>query len=478
MNKILLSIAAIFVCCCTINAKIKLPQQIGHNMVLQQSTNVNLWGEAKPDAVVNISSSWNSKAQVKASKDGRWKTSIPTPAASFDKRSLTISDPDGSITINNILIGEVWLCSGQSNMEMPLRGFDVSPIEGANNTIADAGNYPGIRMVTIDRKPAVTPQEYTLGEWKESNPENAPEFSATAYHFAIRLSRTMHNIPIGIIHCSWGGSRVEGWLPKEILELYKEDISMVADGNPRLNSYMTPMIMYNGLLFPLRHYTIRGFLWYQGCSNVDHHDVYAQRQADMVKHWRSLWQLGDIPFYYVEIAPYNHDRTSEGTNGALLREAQFKAQALIPNSAMITTNDLVKPYETAQVHPANKKDVGERLAFLALNKTYGYKGILADFPTYKDMEISGDRIKVNFNNAPQGFALMKGGYEGFEVAGEDKIFHPAKTVPARRGSYIMISSEHVPHPVAVRYCFRNFQTGNLTASGMPAIPFRTDNWEK
>ena len=290
----------------------------------------------------------------------------------------------------------------------------------------------------------------------------------------MRMNRTMH-VPIGIIHCSWGGSRVEGWMPREMLESLGEDLSKIEEKGPR-PVYLKSMIMYNGLLRPLINYTIKGFLWYQGCSNVDHHDVYAERMSMMVKLWRNLWNLGDIPFYYVEIAPYNHDRTSEGTNGALLREAQFKAQAIIPNSYMITTNDLAKPYETGQVHPSNKTDIGERLAWVALNKTYGYKGITADYPSYEKMEISGSAIKVHFAHAPQGFTIRKGGYDGFEIAGPDKVFRTARATPMMGGAVVFVASDSVPNPVAVRYCFRNFQIGNLESSGMPAVPFRTDNW--
>ncbi|MDR2495870.1 MAG: sialate O-acetylesterase [Tannerellaceae bacterium] len=458
----------------TAHARVKLPPQICDNMVLQQQTEACLWGEAAPNSVLKIASSWKAQASVNVGPDGRWKTHLHTPSASYDPHTITISDKDGVTVVKNVLVGEVWFCSGQSNMEMPLQGFNRSPIDNANITISEAINYPGIRMATIAQKAAMEPQEYAEGVWKESNADNAPEFSAAAYHFALRLNRTMH-IPIGIIHCSWGGSRVEGWMPRNMLEDLGEDISMASSTAPGI-MYMKPMIMYNGMLSPLVNYTIRGFLWYQGCSNVDHHDTYAERMAMMVDHWRSLWGLGEIPFYYVEIAPYKHDRTETGVNGALLREAQFKAQRIIPNSAMITTNDLVKPYESGQVHPSNKTDIGERLAWLALHKTYNYKGILADYPVFERMEIGGNAVKVFFANAPQGFLLRTGGYYGFEVAGKDKIFHAARATPMMMGGAVMVVSDSVPEPVAVRYCFRNFQVGNLTSSGMPAFPFRSDNW--
>jgi sialate O-acetylesterase len=474
MNRSLLTALLLFALLPPLSAKLKLPAQIGDNMVLQQQTQACLWGEATPGSEVKIIASWDAQTTVKAASNGRWKAGIPTPPATYSPQTIVVRDNNDEVTIGNVLIGEVWFCSGQSNMEMPLRGFNRSPVDNANIAIAEAGNYPGIRMATIPQNEAYEPQEYAGGQWKESNPGNAPEFSAAAYHFALRMNRTMR-VPIGIIHCSWGGSRVEGWMPREMLEELGEDLSRIKEQGPR-PVYLKSMIMYNGMLHPLTNYTVKGFLWYQGCSNVDHHDVYAERMAMMVKLWRKLWGLGDIPFYYVEIAPYNHDRTSEGVNGALLREAQFKAMSIIPNSAMITTNDLAKPYETGQVHPSNKTDIGERLAWLALNKTYGYKGIAADYPRYEKMEISGSAIKVHFADAPQGFLIRKGGYEGFEIAGPDRVFHAARATPMMGGAVVFVTSDSVPNPAAVRYCFRNFQVGNLSSSGMPAIPFRTDSW--
>ncbi len=455
-------------------AKVKLPGLISDHMVLQQQTAVRLWGEAAPRATIAVNATWLTKTpiEVTADADGRWEVKLNTPEATFTPQSISISDGE-PVTIEDILIGEVWFASGQSNMEMPLNGFGNCPIRDANNVIADAGNHPGIRMATIEKKAAVTPQPFANGSWKLSNPENAPWFSATAYFYALTLERTLH-VPIGIISCSWGGSRVEGWLPKEILATYPdEDLSQA--GNSEGTQYKQPMIMYNGLLKPSSHYTIKGFIWYQGCGNVGKASTYAERMATMVKHWRSLWQNDELPFYYVEIAPYNYDDPLK-INGALLREAQFKAQALIPYSGMITTNDLVEPYEAPQIHPWNKQDVGERLGYQALNKTYGFKSIAADSPSYREMTIEGDKAILSFDNAPEGFSPWVG-IEGFEIAGADKIFHPATVEIYRSKRTLIVSSTAVKSPVAVRYCFRNFQIGNLrNHRNLPVIPFRTDSW--
>lgn len=455
-------------------AKIKLPQLLGDYMVLQQQTEARLWGEATPGSTVTIRSSWSpAEIQTQADPKGFWKTVLPTPSASFHPHTLTISDGE-PVTLHNLLIGEVWFCSGQSNMEMPLNGFWNCPIRHSNEVIADAGNHPAIRMATIERKGALTPQLYANGEWKISTPENAQSFSATAYFYALALQRTLQ-VPIGIIQCSWGGSRVEGWLPKEILQTYKDEDLSKAGSKDGLE-YIHPMIMYNGLLSPCIHYTIKGFVWYQGCSNVGKAATYSERLATMVRHWRDLWEEGEIPFYYVEIAPYNYENDSRGISGALLREAQYKAQSLIPNSGMISTNDLVEPYEADQIHPCNKQSVGQRLAFQALNKTYGHKAIAADSPAFKEMTIQGNRVEISFQHADEGFSPWTG-ITGFEIAGKDKIFHPATATIRQNTRTIIVSSEVVPEPAAVRYGFRNFQPGNLkNHRNLPVIPFRTDTW--
>ncbi len=456
-------------------AKVKLPGLISDHMVLQQQAAVRLWGEAAPGVTVSVNASWLTKTpvEVQADTNGHWEMRLNTPAATFAPQTISISDGE-PVTVQDILIGEVWFASGQSNMEMPLNGFWNCPVTDANNVIADAGNHPGIRMATIERKGAVTPLPYANGSWKVSDPVNAPGFSATAYFYALTLQRTLH-VPIGIIACAWGGSRVEGWLPKEILETYPDEDLRKA-GSSEGTQFLQPMIMYNGLLKPSSLYTVKGFIWYQGCSNVGKADVYAERLATMVKHWRSLWQDDELPFYYVEIAPYNYENDADKISGALLREAQFKAQALIPHSGMITTNDLVYPDEETQIHPRNKQEVGERLGYQALNKTYGYKTIAADSPSYREMKIEGNTIVLSFDHASEGFSPWMG-IEGFEIAGADQIFRPATVVVNQSSRTLVVSADAVKAPVAVRYCFRNFQVGNLHSSrNLPVIPFRTDHW--
>ncbi|OPZ32197.1 MAG: hypothetical protein BWZ00_00069 [Bacteroidetes bacterium ADurb.BinA174] len=455
-------------------AKVMLPEIMSDNMVLQQNTKVKIWGKTKANVNVTITPSWsNQKTQIKSDKSGNWIAILETPAGSFTKHTITISDGE-PVTLSNVLIGEVWLASGQSNMEMPLNGFWNNPIKDANETIALSGKNKGIRFATIPKTAAMTPQETVTGSWKESTPENSAWFSATAYHFAKMLYDVL-DVPVGIIVSSWGGTRVEGWTSREILETY-HDIDLDEKAIEALNPMGRPLLMYNAMIKPLTNYTIKGFIWYQGESNVGRHDVYAQRLANMVKLWRSDWGLGELPFYYAEIAPWIYGDGETGTSSAYLREAQFKAQFIIPNSGMISTNDLVEKYEGRNIHPKNKTDVGKRLAYMALSQTYGMKNIAFRGPEYKSMEIKDGKIHLSFSHADEGFNRMSGA-EGFEIAGSGKVFVPADVEIDLNNRRIIVSNKDIPNPVAARYCFRNFQIGNMANTReLPMVPFRTDNF--
>ncbi len=449
-----------------------LPEIMSDNMVLQQKTNVKIWGKADAGKAIEVNPSWTTAiAKTTVDKYGNWMVTVATPEASFTPYSISISDGE-EVVLNNVLIGEVWFASGQSNMNRTLNGATSNPVLGANETIAFSGMNKGIRIATILKTAAMEPQEMVNGTWKESNPENAADFSATAYHFAETLYQSL-NVPIGIISSSWGGTIVEGWTNRELLKTYP-DIDLDERTIEALSPSKRPMVMYNAMVHPLKNYTIKGFVWYQGESNVGKHEVYAQRFANMVNLWRSDWNLGNLPFYYVEIAPYDYGKRQ----AQYLREAQYKAQSLIPNSGMISTNDLVEKYEKNNIHPRNKKDVGKRLGFMALSDTYGYKSIWARGPEYKSMEVKDDKIILSFYHTEDGF----GGAEeinGFEIAGSDEIFHPAIAEIDKANKTVIVSNENIPNPVAVRYCFKNFQIGNLyNTRELPAVPFRTDEFEE
>jgi len=472
-NKLLVLVILSFVAGAAF-AKVTLPDILSDNMVLQQNIGVKLWGKANPNSVVKVQPSWmKMTTTVKTDSKGNWQVNIQTPQATFTPQTLTFSDGE-VITLKNILIGEVWLASGQSNMEMPLNGFWNCPIKGTNETIALSGKNKGIRFATVPKTPAYEPQETVAGKWMESNPNNSAWFSATAYHFAQTLYHSL-DVPVGIIVCSWGGSRVESWTNRQILETYP-DIDLTKKGIENEQEWKRPLVMYNGMLKPLTNFTIKGFIWYQGESNVGKEDVYAQRFATMVELWRKDWGLGNLPFYYADIAPWIYGDGELGTSGALLREAQFKAQSIIPNSGMISTNDLVEDYEKTNIHPRNKTDVGKRLAYLALNQTYEFKNIAAHGPEYKSMEVKDGKIILSFNYAPDGFN-RENDIRGFEICGSDKVFLPATAKLDNNNLKIILSNDQIPAPVAARYGFRNFQPGNLANTReLPVVPFRTDNF--
>lgn len=467
-----------------VQAKVRLPHLIGDNMIIQQQSDVRLWGWDKPGTTVKVSTSWSSvTVEAKTGSDGKWLVSVKSPKASYDPLSITFDDGERT-TISNVLSGEVWVCAGQSNMEMPVKGFWQCPVEGYNDWVIESTRHRAVHSVKIPSVMRSEPQDDAQCSWKECGPQTVGDFSATGYFFA----RTLHmalDIPIGLIEANKGGSRVESWLTKENLQRYTSDpTDSAAIAAKWPTDYHRSLLWGNGTFNPILNYTVKGILYYQGCSNVgDPGDQYSKRLKILVEQWRRQFGLGEIPFYFVQIAPWAYDDGNvDAISGALLREQQWKAAQVIPNSSLVCTNDLVYPYEYSQIHPTQKQPVGERLAFTALNRDYGFETIQYKSSSYKDMTVKGDTILIHTQDnywcdAP--FEQM----EGFEIAGEDKVFYPAE---ARHfwqpgGDYwdeaIMVKSPQVKKPVAVRYCFKNFQIGNVKNGGnLPLFPFRTDHW--
>lgn len=463
-------------------AKVRLPHILSDNMILQQNSEVRLWGWDKPGTQVEVSVSWSAqKYAAKTGKDGKWTVSVKTPAASYTPLTVTFDDGEKTI-LNGFLSGEVWVCTGQSNMEMPVKGFGNCPVENYNKVVVDANNYRGIHYVKIPSVMSMKPLDDANCEWKVVSPETVGEASATGYFFAQVVNKAL-NIPVGLVMANKGGSRVESWLDRDYL---KKNTQEPLDSNAIVKKfswdYHRPLVWGNGTFHPILNYTIKGILFYQGCSNVgDPAGQYTKRLADLVAQWRRDFKQGDVPFYFVEIAPYHYDNVN-GDWGAKLREQQFNAAKIIPNSGIISTNDCVYPYEKEQIHPAQKQKVGERLAFLALNKTYGMKSVIGEGMTFKEMKIKNDTICVHFDNTFGAYNRFDN-IEGFEIAGEDKVFHPATArhfwQPGNDtwNECITVVSPEVKKPVALRYCFKNFQLGNMAnAGGLPLFPFRTDNW--
>jgi sialate O-acetylesterase len=374
-----------------------------------------------------------------------------------------------------VLIGEVWLCSGQSNMEMPMKGFKGQPVIGSNEAILISTNK-NIRVYTVPRGAFTTPQENSKpSTWKEAEPEAISNFSAMAYYFGKDLSELL-NVPIGLINVSYGGSPVQSWMDAKTLTSFPE-IKTPAVNDSIQSPNRTPSVLYNAMLHPVIGYGIKGMIWYQGESNYKHPDQYETLFPTAVKEWRNEWNSGDFPFYFVQIAPYNYAQLPPYAiggkyNSAYLRDAQRKAVNAIPNSAMAVLMDVG---EEACIHPAHKKEAGQRLALLALAKTYGLKGFGAESPSYDTLVVSNGIAEVKFKNAPNWLTSYGKELSQFEIAGKDKQFYTAKAVIYR--SSVLVSSPVVKEPVAVRYAFKDFTTGDLfSTEGLPVSSFRTDNW--
>lgn len=459
---------------CTASAQIRLASLFTDDMVLQQQANAPIWGWATPGKTITVKPSWNSN-NVTATADavGKWKAAVQTPAAG-GPFTVSISG-DGTIQLKNVLIGEVWLCSGQSNMEMPMKGFKGQPIIGSNTAILHSANS-NIRLYTVPRASASTPQENSKpSEWKEAAPEAVSNFSATAYYFGKELADLLH-VPIGLINVSYGGSPVESWMDAKTLQAFPE-IAVPGKNDSIKVPNRTPTTLYNGMLHPVAGYGIRGMTWYQGESNYDRPDQYEKLFPAAVQQWRSEWNSGNFPFYYVQIAPYKYAqlppyKVGGKYNSAYLRDAQRKALDKIPNAGMAVLMDVG---EEATIHPPRKKEAGERLALLALANTYGAKGFGAESPAYDTLLVANGIAEVKFKNAPNWLTSFGKELTQFEIAGKDQQFYPAKAVINR--SSVLVSSPMVKEPVAVRYAFKDFTTGDLfSTEGLPVSSFRTDNW--
>ncbi len=453
-----------------INAKVTLPKMFSDGMVMQRETNANLWGTAKASATVKITTSWDGKTyEAKAGKDGKWKTAIATPKAG-GPYSITLTDGEQTV-LDNILIGELWLCSGQSNMEMPMKGFKNQPVENAVEDILHSADKE-LRLFTVKRNSQFAPVDTVSGKWSEAAPASVREFSATAYHFGRELRRIL-GVPVGLIVTSWGGSACEAWMRADWLKAFP-DTKIPASADDIKSKNRTPTVLYNGMLHPLIGITMRGVIWYQGEDNVPRYKTYADMLSTMVRGWRTEWGQGDFPFYFCQIAPYDYSLIDWTTNSALLREQQSKAELMIPNSGMAVLMDAGLEYG---IHPRKKHLAGMRLALLALKKTYGVEGITAESPYFRDVTFQNDTAVVRFNRADM-WVYGSNGLKSdlFEVAGEDRVFHPAKAWIER--SKVYVKSDEVKHPVAVRYAFKDWVSGDLYCDGLPVSSFRTDDWDE
>ena len=469
MKKIFLLLATIMVVM-GIKAKVTLPKIFSDGMVMQRETNANLWGEAKASSNVKITTSWDNKSYVvRSDSNGKWETSVKTPKAG-GPFSITFSDGE-KLTINNILIGEVWICSGQSNMEMPMKGYKNQPVDNAVEDILHSKDS-NLRLFTVKRNSKFKPVDDVTGNWNEANPASVRNFSATAYYFGRELRRSL-DVPVGLIVAAWGGSACEAWMTADWLKAFP-DAKIPASEEDIKSKNRTPTVLYNGMLHPLIGFSMRGAIWYQGEDNVTRYSTYADMLTTMIGGWRSVWKQGDFPFYFCQIAPYDYKLINYTVNSAFLREQQSKAELMNQNCGMAVLMVVGMDFG---IHPRKKYQAGMRLALLALDKTYGVEGLTSESAYYDKMEIKGDTAVISFKRADMWIYGAKG-YKSdlFEIAGEDRIFHPAKAWIERSKVYVKCDS--VKTPVAVRYAFKDWADGDLFCDGLPISSFRTDNWDE
>jgi sialate O-acetylesterase len=455
-------------------AKVKLPAIVSSNMVLQRNTTVKLWGWADANEKITIKTSWLKKpVSIQTDIEGNWHIDVKTNN-SKKPQFISIKSKASNILLENILFGEVWLCSGQSNMEMPMRGFIGQPTYGSAAAIAKSNNS-NLRLFNVDKMSgAKTPlkdiQKYSA--WQQASPENVLNFSAVAYFYGSQLQEIL-DVPVGIIHSSWGGSCVEAWISNEVMSTFqKVDLK---DADISTKSTEIPTVLFNSMINPLIPYTIKGMLWYQGESNRREPEKYKKLFPAMVEDWRKRWGIGNFPIYFTQIAPYiylGNGSALDSKNSAFIREAQYQCLDLIPNSGIAITMDL--GVENC-IHPPKKKEVADRLLYNALHQTYNYKTVDYAGPAFDSMEIKDGGLNLKFKNSTNGVYAYNT-LEGFEIAGSDKVFYPAN---AKILDYktVLVSSDKVPIPVAVRYAWDNWVVGTLYNTNLlPASSFRTDNW--
>ncbi|WP_113663325.1 sialate O-acetylesterase [Pedobacter nanyangensis] len=471
MKKIVIAALSIFTLGYPISllANLKLPSIFNDGMVLQRESSAAIWGLASANTKVEILTSWNNNTYTTYSdKQGAWKINVATPKAGGPYQ-LLIKDDQSKITLGNVLIGEVWLASGQSNMAMPMKGLSAKePVLHSDSILAAATNNQIRFFIAPQTSWAQPMQEYRQTKWQTANPTTVKNFSAVAYTFASELQQKL-KIPVGIIQVAWGGTFIQSWMSAKSLEAFPE-VKLLPENDVAFEDKNTPAGLFNGMISPLIGYGIKGAIWYQGEQNVRDPKLYARLFPLMVKDWRSLWGQ-NFAFYYAQIAPW--DYKSANQKAAWLREVQLNSLKEIPNAGMAVLTDIGMENT---IHPPDKLTVGQRLSYLALQQTYGQTKVKAQGPEFHHLKIKGSRLFLTFKFA-DGLYLTEPENNTFEVAGVDQVFYPA-TVSVSKGKMVL-SSPKVPKPIAARYAYKGWVKGNLyNKYGLPASSFRTDNWDK
>lgn len=463
-------------CVCGVRAQcLELPAHFASGMVLQQQAEVELRGHARPGAKVRVKASWERRCcRTVADGQGRWSVLLYTPRAGFDPQTLSVTAGGERVLLSDILIGDVWLVGGQSNMQMCFRGNPDQPVEDAQRMLLRS-RRPGIRLFRVRNGYALEESDTIRidGEWTRCEPDRVKEFSVVGYVFGEKLHE-MTNIPVGLIQTAHGGSTAEAWLDRATLERFGDfDLELRPERVDPIWYAVLPTVLYNRMLAPLLPLRVKGVVWYQGESNVDRPEQYDALFPLLIETWRRYLHDPDLPFYYVQIAPYAYT----SGDAARLRESQLLTMRRVAHTGMAVTLDVG---ERDVIHPARKEIVGERLAYWALNRVYGFGAIECRGPEFRSLETVGGRARLTFDFAPDGLSFLGKQPAGFEIAGEDRIFHPAQVriVPSFWGNEgLEVWSDAVPDPVAIRYGYTNYVDGCLyNTAGLPASSFRTDDW--
>lgn len=447
-------------------ADVKLPAVIGDHMVLQQEMNVPIWGTAEVGEEVTVSIDGQKKT-ARAGADGKWIVRLEPLKAGDKALEMTVAGKN-SITVSDILVGEVWLCSGQSNMEMSVRSS-----RAADKEIAEA-KFPQMRLFQVKKKAAVEPEKDVEAQWVACSPETVPNFSAAAYFFGRDLLKEL-KVPVGLVHSSWGGTPAEAWTDLAVLKAEPDFKAIVdryeATAADKPTHFQRPTVLYNGMIVPLAPFAIRGAIWYQGEGNAGRAYQYRKLLPAMIKNWRDLWGQGDFAFLIVSLANFqaSQDQPAESA-WAELREAQAMTAAQPHNGLAV----IIDAGDALDIHPKDKQTVGHRLALQAFKVAYG-QDVAASGPMYDSMQVDGSKARLKFRNVDGGLVAKHGVPVGFQVAGEDRKWHWAHA--EIDGDSVIVWSAQVAKPVAVRYAWADNPMCNLyNGADLPAVPFRTDDW--
>ena len=499
MRRILFLLAALFVPQIA-HAELKFSPVFGDSMVIQRDKPIHVWGFTLPGTEVHVSMAGH-LGSAKANSDGRFDVSLDALPAGGPHEMIV--EADQSRTFTDVLVGEVWVCSGQSNMSYPVSAADDPDLESMS------AKFPNIRLISVPNKAAQSPQNDFVGKWEACTPETVKNFSAVGYFFGRQLHQTL-DVPIGLIDNAWGGSSAEAWVPTEVLaqdkkydqllskwdqlvknynydeqlDKWKEKVKAWKDGGQKGNSPRRPRDetqgnhrpanLYNGCLHPVIGYSIRGVIWYQGESNAGRAYQYRDLFPLMIQTWRDHWKQDDFSFYWVQLADFMAEKNEPADSAwAELREAQTMTMDRLPNTGQAVITDLG---EAADIHPKNKQDVAKRLARWALAKDYGLS-LPYQSPTFESMKIEGAKAIVTFDHVGGGMDTFDvRDLQGFTIAGDDKVFVPA-TARILSKNQIEVAADSVAKPVAVRFAWADNPVANVqSAEGLPATPFRTDDW--